>query len=273
MNVNFVTSTSITLVIHACQQCFNKFNFRNKLFNHFRIECWKVNSSYVVIVNNIDNFNQVDNSIKISDFGQTNYFDQVNNVDNSVKVNNVGNFNQVEIFNHSAQTDSARWFIKFIDISVLKNDFTFRKFHYVTALIKRSFNNETKNCCVNIDCSLLIDEQVYIDKTFSNVEIKQLVASLLICDIKNIIHNFNKYIVVDVFINNYIIKNNKRLSITNKFLVKIHIVNNFKINLLLNNNVFIIQRVVININTQIVTLISCNNLIVSINTTIKKNVD
>ena len=156
---------------------------------------------------------------------------------------------------------------------MLGNDFTFRESHYVTALIKESFNNKVKSCCVNINCSLSINKQVYIDETFSNAEVKQLVASLLIRDINNTIYSSNKYIIVDVYINGYIKKNDKQLSITNKFSIEIYIVDNFKINLLLNNNVFKAQRTAININVQTITLINCNNLIVLINTTIKKNVD
>ena len=131
---------------------------------------------------------------------------------------------------------------------MLKNDFTFWKFYYVTTLIKKSLNNKTKSCCVNINCSLSIDEQAYINEIFSNVKVKQFVALLLIRNINNIIYSSNKYIIVDVYINSYIKKNDKQLSIINKFSIEIHIVDDFKVNLLLSNNVFKIQRAAININ-------------------------
>ena len=156
---------------------------------------------------------------------------------------------------------------------MLENGLIFREYHYVTTLIKKTSNEKTKGCCLNTNCSLLIDEQAYINKIFSNAEVRQLVTSLSIRDIKNTIYSSNKYIVIDVFINNYIKKNNKRISAIDKFLIEIHIVDDLKTNLLLSNNVFKAQRAAININTQTATLANCNNLIVSINITTKKNAD
>ena len=61
--------------------------------------------------------------------------------------------------------------------------------------------------------------------------------------------------------------------IIDRFSIKIHIVNNFKTNLLLKNNVFKIQRISINIDNQTTILINCRNLIISINIITKKNVN
>ena len=71
---------------------------------------------------------------------------------------------------------------------------------------------------------------------------------MLIKNIKNVIYNLNEFIVVNIFINEHIIKNNKKQLIIKRFLIEIHIVDNFKINLLLNNNVFETQKTIVNIN-------------------------
>ena len=224
--------------------------------------------------NHVENFNQINNINNANQIGDFNQAENFNQADYLSEINNFNQINNVDKFNHFTQTDSKqRRLIKFIDISMLENNFTFCESHYVTALIKETFDEKAKNCCLNINCSLSINERAYINKIFSNVEVKQLVTSLLIRNIRNIIYNFNKYIVIDIFINNYIKKNNKQISTINKFSIEIYIVDNFKANLLLNNNVFKVQRVAININTQIATLINCNTLIISINITIKKNAD
>ena len=167
-----------------------------------------MNSSHVAVVDNFNQVNDVGNSDQADNFsfGLAGYSDQINQTENS---------------SHSAQTNLKRRLIEFIGTSILGNNFTFREFHYATTLVKKALDEKTKSCCLNTDCSLSIDERVYIDKTFSEIEVKQLIASLLIRNIKNIIHNFSEYIVVDVFMNNYIKKNDKKLSTIDKFSVKI----------------------------------------------------
>ena len=62
-------------------------------------------------------------------------------------------------------------------------------------------------------------------------------------------------------------------SVIAKFFVEIHIIDNFKINLLVNNNVFNTQKVILNLKTQTVILVNCCNLIILINITVKKNIN
>ena len=118
---------------------------------------------------------------------------------------------------------------------------------------------------MNIDCSLFINNKIYIHEIFSKTKICQLITFLLVKNIENIIYNFNEYIVVDLFINNYIKEKEKKQSIIDRFSIEIHIVNDFKTNLLLKNNVLKIQQISINIDNQITILINCRKLIISIN--------
>ena len=83
MKINFVTSILITSTIYTCQRCFNKFIFKNKLFKHFRFEYWKINSNYIIITNNVNNFNQVN---KIENFNQVNNINNINQIDNSILI-------------------------------------------------------------------------------------------------------------------------------------------------------------------------------------------
>ena len=69
-------------------------------------------------------------------------------------------------------------------------------------------------------------------------------------------HYIFDYIVMNCYINDYL-SNNNRMLITNKFDVEIHFVNDLKINLFIDNDVFIAQRVKINLITQSVQLSNC----------------
>ena len=126
---------------------------------------------------------------------------------------------------------------------------------------------------MNIDCFFTIENRVYVKRIFFFILIRQLTISLSVREIENNIHSFSEYIVVNLFINNHVIINEKKTSTTNRFLIEIHIVDELKINLLINNNVFNTQRTLLNLKTQIATLINCRNLKIFINIIAKKNVD
>ena len=80
------------------------------------------------------------------------------------------------------------------------------------------------------------------------------------------------YIVINCYFDNYLSNSiNDRVSTIDKFDAKIHLINDLKINLLFDNNVFIAQRVKINLITQIVQLSNCQNLVASIDTITRKN--
>ena len=58
----------------------------------------------------------------------------------------------------------------------------------------------------------------------------------------------SKYVVV--FLNNIIQQNNKLIKTIDRFETKIHFVNFFKINFFFNNDIFIVQRIKLNIKSQ-----------------------
>lgn len=55
---------------------------------------------------------------------------------------------------------------------MLNNNYIFRESHYVTILVKKKFNDKTKNCYLNIDCLLFIVDKAYMHKTFSLTKIR-----------------------------------------------------------------------------------------------------
>ena len=126
---------------------------------------------------------------------------------------------------------------------------------------------------MNINYFFTIENRVYVKRTFFFISIQQLKTSLLIQEIENNIHNFNKYIVANLFINNHVVINEKKTSTTNRFLIEIHIVDELKINFFINNNVLNAQQILLNLKTQITTLTNCRNLEIFINIIAKKNVD
>ena len=165
---------------------------------------------------------------------------------------------------------NTRKLIKSIVTFVNKNDQVFREYYDVFINLKFITFDEFVNVCLNIDYSITINDKQTLTRYVFNLKIKQLTLSISIRDINNIIHYIFDYIVMSCYINNYLSSNN-RISIINKFEVKVHLINDLKTNLLINNNVFIVQRVKINLITQSVQLNNCQNLIALIDTITKKH--
>ena len=236
-DVNFVTSASMMSAIHVCQKCSTKFIFKNKLFKHLRVECWQFDA-------------------KSNAKFDANHVSVTSNAEKSIVVD-VNDFQLVE----------------FIVTSITDNDYVFRKSHYVTTLIKETRDEKIVSCCLNIECSFTVENRIYVKRTFFSTSIRQLIVSLSVRDIDNNIHNFSEYVVVDLFMNDHVVKTEKKNSATNRFSAEIHIVDELKINLLIDNDVFNAQRVSLDLKIQIATLISCSNLEIFIDITAKKNAD
>ena len=226
--------------IHVCQKCSAKFSFKNKFFKHLRVECWQQTKFDAT-------FDANHASVIIKVEKQT-----VVDVDVDVNVSK---------------------FIEFIVTSVADNGYVFRKSYYATALIKKTRDEEVVSCCLNIDCFLTIEDRVYVKRIFSSLSIRQLVASLSIREIGNSIHSFSEYIVADLFVNDHVVIVEKKTSATDRFSVEIHIVDELKTNLLIDNNVFNTQRASLNLKKQIATLANCRNLEILIDIIAKKNAD
>ena len=235
-DVNFVTSANMMSAIHVCQKCSTKFIFRNKFFKHLRVECWQFESK---------------SDVKFD----ANHASVTSNAEKSIVV------------------DVDFQLIKFIVTSVVDNDYVFRESHYVTALIKEARDEEIVSCCLDIDCFLTIENRVYVKRTFFIISIRQLIASLSVRSIDNNIHSFNEYVVVDLFMNDHVIITEKKTSATNRFSIEIHIVDELKINLLIDNDVLNVQRMSLDLKFQTTILANCHDFKVFIDIIAKKNFD
>ena len=92
--------------------------------------------------------------------------------------------------------------------------------------------------CLNTSCSMIINDRNVFRKYYSNLIIKQLIFSILIREIKNIMHYIANYAIVNICMNNYVFNQfDIKILIINKFDAKIYLIDDLKINLLIDNNV------------------------------------
>ena len=79
---------------------------------------------------------------------------------------------------------------------------------------------------------------------FLKVEIRRIILSISIKDLKLIIYNINEYILIFIYIS--VIKND--IIIFYRIIKKIYLVNNLKAYILINNNIIKPEKIVLNIN-------------------------
>ena len=121
-------------------------------------------------------------------------------------------------------------------------DYVFRNRHYVINKIKFFVNNEIifvitkKNVYIDIDCSITLKNKKFIKQQLNkNIKIQQLILSLLIRKINNKLIKINDFIIIYLFVINI---NNVNEIITIVVFVKIYLINNLKINMFVDVNIF-----------------------------------
>ena len=95
----------------------------------------------------------------------------------------------------------------------------------------------------------------------------QKLKSLKIKSIKLFTLNINKYILINFAIFNEI--NNKSTIVC--FIRYFYIINNFKTNILFDNNIFDLKNVVVHINQQKFIIDNCDNFLISLKVIVKNN--
>ena len=84
-------------------------------------------------------------------------------------------------------------------------------------------------------------------KQLLNIFIQKLVSLISIRKIKNNIIKSNEFIKTKIFFNNILINKNINNTLITKIIkVKIYIIDNFAVNLLINNNIIYLQNIKLN---------------------------
>lgn len=94
------------------------------------------------------------------------------------------------------------------------------------------------------------------------IEIHKLVLLLLVRKVNNKIIKTSEYITINVYIND--VNSNCNLAIV-RFITKIYLINNLKINLFIEINMLKLQKIILNFDYYLVRINVCINFIVFIN--------
>ena len=117
---------------------------------------------------------------------------------------------------------------------------------------------------------MTIANKKILQQYFSNNIIKQLSSSISMRNIDNIMHHIFDYVVLTLYFDDQLVDKNVAID---KFQIEIHLIDDLKINIFIDNDVFIVQQIKLNLAQQIVQLNSYQNFIAFINVLIKQKIE
>ena len=122
----------------------------------------------------------------------------------------------------------------------------------------------------DFDCSMTcVNRKMFHDKIL-NFIIKYLNKSISIRDIDNSVHNINKYIVISCFMKKKLSNDSNHLI---KFIMKIHLIDDLKTNILIDIDVIKLQKMNLFFVNNTLIIDVCKNLKISIDMIIKTNLN
>ncbi len=107
----------------------------------------------------------------------------------------------------------------------------------------------------------------YLAMTIFRAEVQNMLASINVRDIKNALHQFTAYVILNLYLIELI--NDKKIKehIRKEF----HIMNDLKCKILMRLNIMISKEMTINLSNKFFVILICENLIVSIRINLKSN--
>jgi hypothetical protein len=161
--------------------------------------------------------------------------------------------------------------IEFFVQIIIDDKQKFRECHYAMIKIKSSINFEMLiNVCLNINCFITITNRKILQQYFSNNIIKQLLSSISMRNIENIMHHIFDYVVFTLYFDDQLID---KIVVIDKFQIEIHLIDDLKINIFIDNDVFIDQQIKLNLTQQTIQLNNCQNFVAFIDVLTKQKVE
>ena len=149
--------------------------------------------------------------------------------------------------------------ISLVSESVLEIDFTFRNYHYVITHISWESASKKKKICVNANYTMIMIDRIFIPIT---VKVKKMIIKILIRDLKFKIHHFDEYAIYIFYMKDVLLDNTRVFAQITR---EIHIVDDFKANMLIEADILTSKRIIIDFVTQFIKIDSYRDIVVSIN--------
>ena len=129
--------------------------------------------------------------------------------------------------------------------------------------INYNFEKNFTKFCANIDCIILLIDKVYLQQMKFDANIRKIKYFICVYEINDKLYDNFKYVELNFYIS-------KKLLIDNKtamahFRKKIYVVNNLRVNVLFDVDIFSLKKIIIDMSRRTIILSICDDLITTLN--------
>jgi hypothetical protein len=157
--------------------------------------------------------------------------------------------------------------VKFTVKDVAKKNYEFRSYQYVIVWMKISLFKSATEDVADIECAMSLIDIKYLFTIVSETKVITMLVSINVQDIENVIHQFNAYVMLNLYLNEIFKDRKTKDHIRREF----HIVNDLKCRILMKLNIMTSKKMIINLVDKSLIIFTCENLIVSIRINSKSN--
>ena len=282
-DVVYFISSKISVSEHFhCRKCDEIFSFNNKLHQHIRKLCTVDRESFslsmqrltdVVVesLKEIEISSSTDVLITKSNLKKS-FFIKI--IKSSFIIIDVVDFIRKSVTDFISSSENVEKFfaksfsIIFSDVDFSKNvdiDYRFRKWKYVRVSTTLSFIIESKHVCLDTDVNIILVDREFFKRQASNISIRTMTISIWIRDFDTTQHWFSDYVIIFIYFSN------KKNEVVVKIMItrEIHLIDNLKINMLIENDFMKSKKIDINVTKEIAHIDSCD-VIVALNVKISR---
>ena len=281
-NVVYLITSKVLLFesdkLIICKKCENDFTFNNKLHEHFRFDCFnKIDFVYSVVIDKFSSITMTIQNFKftvitrssirklsiINSFSIT--FDELTN-------SFITSFEFITILSNTSKSFSVNTsiflkrfkftfvFIIVFDVDFNKNvdiDHDFRDWSYARIHVTLFFTVDVEFVCLNIDVEITLCDRQFFKKQISNVFIRIMIIFISIRDLNVDKHMTVEYVILSMYFSDQ--KNNVTVKV--KIIREIHLIDNFKTNMLLSNDVIESEKIDVSISNKSIYIDNCEIIV------------
>jgi hypothetical protein len=177
-------------------------------------------------------------------------------IDRHVVENKISNESTTNLITDISIIESSVDSCKDID-----TDFEFRDWIYVKTMINLFIKNNEIQICLDTDCNVILVDRNFIKIHATHYIVRRMTTSLNVRELDINKHETSEYIIAFIYFKEKITQKKVVRDVIER---KIHLIDNFKVNMFIDNDILDFERIIIDEINNKVIISSCSDMIISI---------